>query len=60
MEQMEQKLKSLNHDVRNLIPIKETDLDSLKNVNNKEQLILLIRSLNEALVYLTEEFVLKI
>jgi hypothetical protein len=57
---MEQKLKSLNHDVRNLIPIKETDLDSLKNVNNKEQLILLIRSLNEALVYFTEEFVLKI
>jgi len=57
---MEEKLKSLNHDVRNLIPIKETDLDSLKNVNNKEQLILLIRSLNEALVYFTEEFVLKI
>jgi len=57
---MEQKLKSLNHDVRNLIPIKETDLDSLKNVNDKEQLILLIRSLNEALVYFTEEFVLKI
>lgn len=57
---MEQKLKSLNHDVRNLIPIKETDLVSLKNVNNKEQLILLIRSLNEALVYFTEEFVLKI
>jgi hypothetical protein len=57
---MEQKLKSLNHDVRNLIPIKETDLDSLKNVNDKEQLILLIRSLNEALVYFTEEFVSKI
>lgn len=57
---MEQKLKSLNHDVRNLIPIKETDLVSLKNVNNKEQLILLIRSLNEALVYFPEEFVLKI
>jgi hypothetical protein len=54
---MEQKLKQINHDVRNLIPIQQKDIDLLSqnNVDNKK-LLVLIHSLNDALKYLTETF----
>ena len=50
-----QRLQKINHDIRNCIPMNEKDMEFLRNVDN-DKLLVLIRSLNEALGYLTETF----
>lgn len=50
-----QRLKIINHNIRNMIPMNEKDMEFIRNVD-KDKLLVLIRSLNEALGYLTETF----
>ena len=54
---MDQKLKQLNHDIRNLIPIKSSDMKLLtSNISDidKTQLLILIKSFNDVLKFYSE------
>lgn len=51
---MDQKLKNFNHQIRNLISLTKSEINTLKENVSHEQLIILIQSYNEALLMCNE------
>jgi len=47
---MNQILKTYNHQIRNLIPLTKSEINSLKKNITAEQLFMLIQSYNESLI----------